>query len=60
MFGLFGIVLFVVLAVRGWSFLKKEKGLGFRNSQESSLDILKKRYAKGEISKEEFNKKSGT
>jgi hypothetical protein len=29
MFGLFGIVLFVVLAVWGWSFLKKEKGIGF-------------------------------
>jgi putative membrane protein len=57
MFGLFGIILFVVLAVWGWSFLKKEKGLGFGENHESALDILKKRYAKGEISKEEFNDK---
>ena len=46
MFGLFGIVLFVVLAVWGWSFLKKEKGLGFGENHESALDILKNRYAK--------------
>lgn len=57
MFGLFGIVLFVILAVWGWSFLKKEKGLGFGNTRESALDILKQRYAKGEISKEEFDEK---
>jgi putative membrane protein len=57
MFGIFGIVLFVVLAVLGWSFLKKEKGFGFGENHESALDILKKRYAKGEISKEEFNDK---
>jgi putative membrane protein len=57
MFGLFGIILFVVLAVWGWSFLKKEKGLVFGENHVSALDILKKRYAKGEISKEEFNDK---
>ena len=52
MFGLFGIILFVVIAVWGWSFLKKEKDLGFGENHESALDILKKRYAKGEISLE--------
>ena len=57
MFGIFGIVLVVVLAVWGWSFLKKEKSLGFENTQESALGLLKKRYAKGEFSKEEFNEK---
>jgi len=57
MFGIFGIVLLVVLVAWGWSFLKKEKGLGFGNTQESALDILKRRYAKGEINKEEFDEK---
>ncbi len=57
MFGLFGIVLFVVLAVWGWFFLRREKGFDFGENHESALDILKKRYAKGEIGKEEFNDK---
>jgi uncharacterized membrane protein len=57
MFGLFGIILFVVLAVWGWSFLKKEKDLGFGNTHDSALDILKQSYAKGEISKEELSEK---
>lgn len=57
MFGILGIVLIVVLAVWGASVLKKEKGLGFGNSRESALDILKQRYARGEIDKEEFDEK---
>ena len=56
-FGLYGIVLLVVLAVWGWSFLRNEKGLGFGNTRESALDILKQRYSRGEISREEFNDK---
>jgi putative membrane protein len=57
MFGLLGIVLLVVLAVWSWSYLKKEKRLGFGESHETTLDMLKKRYAKGEISKEEYDEK---
>ncbi|OGW51186.1 MAG: hypothetical protein A2078_13445 [Nitrospirae bacterium GWC2_57_9] len=45
----------VVLLVR-WiaSSMDKERG---PQSQESALDMLKKRYAKGEISKEEYERK---
>ena len=57
MFGIFWIIILVLLIAWGWSFLKKEKGFGFGNTQESALDILKRRYAKGEISKEEFDEK---
>lgn len=58
MFGFLWIVILVVIAVWGWSFLKKEKRLGFgEDRDESALDILKKRYAKGEISRQEYEEK---
>jgi putative membrane protein len=57
MFGILGTVLVVILVVWGWTYLKKEKGFDFGNTRESALDILKRRYAKGEISKEEFEEK---
>lgn len=46
-----GIVLLVVWAVR-----KFGTGAG-KAAEESALDILKKRYARGEISREEFEEK---
>jgi len=45
---LVGIVLLVVWLV---------KTVSGRGRQESALDILKKRYARGEITKEEFEEK---
>lgn len=45
-----GLVLVIVLAVR-WA-----QGRSFVGPNESALDILKKRYARGEITKEEFER----
>ena len=45
-----GIVFFV-----RWLVLSTRKGRG-PSQEESALDILKKRYARGEISKEEYEK----
>jgi len=46
-----GIVLLIVWAVR------KTSGNGHKKVEETALDILKKRYAIGEITKEEYQKK---
>ncbi len=46
-----GIVLLVVWVVQ------KAIGSGPDRTQESALEILKKRYARGEISKEEYQEK---
>ena len=45
-----GIVLLVV-----WSARVVNRGTFFIGSGESPLDILKKRYAKGEVTKEQFD-----
>ena len=50
--GIIWVVILVLIIWGGWSYLKREKGAGHSNN--SALDILKERYAKGEISKEEF------
>ncbi len=42
----------IIFLVR-WVILSANKNHGYK-SQESALDILKKRYARGEINKEEF------
>jgi putative membrane protein len=54
------VFIFWVLVVLGVVYLVKMiSGRGKREeaAQETALDILKKRYAKGEISKEEFEEK---
>ncbi|UCD71742.1 MAG: SHOCT domain-containing protein [Syntrophobacterales bacterium] len=48
------IIIAVILLAKGYySPFKKESG----STGESALDVLKKRYARGEISKEEFEEK---
>jgi putative membrane protein len=60
MIPIFFIIAFWVVVIIGLVyFVKSIKASGKRNEikpEETALDILKKRYAKGEISKEEFDR----
>ncbi|KMQ49858.1 hypothetical protein CHISP_3211 [Chitinispirillum alkaliphilum] len=50
------MVLWIVLiaAIIYWVIRAAQRGGAQGSGQESAIDILKKRYARGEISKEEF------
>ncbi len=49
------VVIFVVIAlVFKWGFITTDSN---STASESALEVLKKRYAKGEINEEEFNHK---
>ena len=50
--GIIWIIILGVIAWWAWSYLKEKGDMG--RPRNSALDILKERYAKGEISKEEF------
>ncbi|MBM4136810.1 MAG: SHOCT domain-containing protein [Nitrospira sp.] len=58
-FGWFFILIFWVLVVVGVVYLVKliTEGRKKEEKEETALDILKKRYARGEITKEEFEEK---
>lgn len=49
------MILFWVLIILAVIYIARAVSNG-RQKEETALDILKKRYAKGEISKEEFEK----
>ncbi len=57
-FGWFFMVIFWVLVILGVVYLVRLIAVSAKKDdrEESPLDILKKRYAKGEISKEEFGR----
>jgi len=56
--GILGFIFFILVLV-GLILLIKYlwEGAGGRGVNESALEVLKKRYARGEISKEEFEEK---
>ncbi len=59
-FGIFMLVFWVliiagIVLVVKWLFEQGRSGGASASSGESALDILKKRYARGEIGKEEFD-----
>jgi len=55
-----GLIWLVILGLIVWgviSFASSNRGASTGTSRESALEILKKRYARGEISDEEFEEK---
>jgi putative membrane protein len=52
---IFWVVIILIVIAFAWSYAGK--GKGSENSVPSALDTLKQRYARGEISKEEYEEK---
>jgi putative membrane protein len=57
--GLVILFLFILAAAYGVKWVWGQKSSTMNRGGESALDLLKKRYAKGEISKDEFEKIKG-
>jgi len=53
--GILWIAIIALIVFLVWQYLRQDKNLG--NSKHSPLEILKQRYAKGEIDKEEYEEK---
>lgn len=56
MFGFWIVVIVAIVLFIRWLILSSSQR-GGRHPEEAALDILKKRYARGEINKEEFEDK---
>jgi putative membrane protein len=50
------LVLIGIVALVVWA-IQRPRGADFVTGKETALDILKKRYARGEINKEEFEER---
>jgi putative membrane protein len=55
--GIFWVGIIALAIAWIWPYIKKDKSQ--RGSENSSLDILKQRYARGEINKEEYEERTG-
>ena len=53
--GILWIAIIALIVFLVWQHLRQDKNLG--GSKNSPLEILKQRYAKGEINKEEYEEK---
>ena len=53
--GILWIAIIALIVFLVWQYLGQDKNLG--NSKNSPLEILKQRYARGEIDKEEYEEK---
>ncbi len=51
------VIVLIIAAIRYWIAGDQHLDHHFKNSTDSALEILKERYAKGEIDKKEFDEK---